>query len=127
MQILSDSCRLFQILPDFSRFFEILTGFLRFLQITSESLKLPQIPSDSFKCIQVLSFFSDSLFQIFSIFFNRSDYAECFSILPVCFQSNFLRFYQRPSGILKILSKFSVLFRSFQILSDFSKFLKFSI
>ena len=42
--------------------------------------------------------------------------------LLVCSQSNFLRFYQRPSGILKILSNFSVLFRSFQILSDSGRF-----
>ena len=131
MQIRSD-CRVFQLLPDFldsSRFFQIPTGFLRFFQTFSEFLRFfrsrnfSQIPSNSSIFLQMLSdsfiFFLILSFRFFRFFFYSFG---CFSILPICFQSNFLRFYQTPSGILKILSNFPVLFRSFQILSDACRF-----
>ena len=100
IQVVLKPCRYVQT-AEFSKFFQIFQDSSRFSQI---STRFPRI------------------LQIFSIFFILSDYSGCFQMLSVCFQSNFFRFYQTPSGILKIFSNFSVLFRSFQMPADSFKF-----
>ena len=111
LPFLSKSPNSFQI-PIHSNFFR----FFPNLPISLKFSQIPQVPPDSFK---FLHFLSDSLLQILSIFlFFRIilDTFRCFRIV-----SDFLEFFQMrsktPSGILKILSNFSVPLRSFQVLT----------
>ena len=144
-QIISDPYRFFQNPADFSKFNQILPVFLvspsdcfQFFwvsQFLSDFLRVLQILWNSFRFFSNLpiSFFSDafrffhslsdSLFKIHSIFFIP-DAFRYFQIV-----SDFFEFFQMlsktQSGILKILSNFSDLYRSLQILQNSFKFFQF--
>ena len=123
-QIFQDPFKSLQILvvfSDSSLFLKILPfKFLWIFRIIPEVLfhivyRYFQIPADSSKFFQILNFSIDSFkflqFLSFSFWFSLSDSFEFLQILS-----------KPPSGILKIFSKFSVLFRSFQILSNACRF-----
>ena len=109
------------IVSDYSGYFWMLSDFFTFFWTFSS---YNQIVLEPYRYFQILAD-SSKLFQIF-LDSSRSSHVltDSFRIsrfLPDSFK--FLQILSKPpSGILKILSNFSVLYRSFQTLSDPCRF-----